>query len=52
MYARREGISLQDAGRRFQKKGARLRRQRARQCACVPDPTPRRFWWMDREDAT
>lgn len=50
VYARREGISVSDAARRFQKKGARVRREKARQCACV-DARPRgRMWWMDRED--
>jgi hypothetical protein len=52
MYARREGISLRDAARRFQKKGARVRREKARQCACIEEKRAQgRYWWRDQEDA-
>lgn len=50
VYARREGISLADAARRFQKKGAKVRRDKARQCACVAERPRLRLWYVDRED--
>lgn len=46
-YAQREGISLRDAGRRFQRKSARLQRERRRQARAEreAEQCARGAWW-------
>ena len=53
IFARREGISFQEACSRIARLAAQRRRQRARQNACVnvtpaaPLPPKRRLWWQN-----
>lgn len=50
MYARREGISFLDAARRFQRKGASVRRRRAmmeRRAEDADSAMRKTYWWIE-----
>lgn len=49
--ARREGVSFREAARMVGRKGARMRREKARQCACVPEARQApRYWWQEKDE--
>lgn len=45
--ARRLGVSFREAARLVGRKGARVRRERARQCACLPERPASKCWWQE-----
>lgn len=49
LLAKKLGISFQEAASLCAKKGARVRRERAAQCACRPDAKPPRYWWQEND---